>query len=62
MQVVSRLRSDDIYSQIVEFPDPSHRSVALSTQARMLYVVLYFIPYILEVHAFYSHVRMAVPI
>eukprot|EP00300_Choanocystis_sp_HF-7_P005246 c13971_g1_i1.p1 GENE.c13971_g1_i1~~c13971_g1_i1.p1 ORF type:complete len:1115 (+),score=343.04 c13971_g1_i1:206-3346(+) len=47
-QVVSRLRSDDIYSQIVEFPDPTHRSTALSTQARMLYVILYFIPDILH--------------
>eukprot|EP00299_Pterocystis_sp_00344_P017522 c8776_g1_i1.p1 GENE.c8776_g1_i1~~c8776_g1_i1.p1 ORF type:complete len:1014 (-),score=293.32 c8776_g1_i1:149-3190(-) len=46
--VVSRLRSDDIYSQIVEFPEPAHRSTALSTQARMLYVILYFIPDILE--------------
>ncbi|XP_055343798.1 WASH complex subunit 5-like [Paramacrobiotus metropolitanus] len=42
--VVGRLRSDDIYHRSLAFPLPEHRSTALSTQAAMLYVVLYFEP------------------
>ncbi|OQV24357.1 WASH complex subunit strumpellin [Hypsibius exemplaris] len=42
--VVGRLRSDDIYHRSLAFPLPEHRSTALSTQAAMLYVVLYFDP------------------
>ena len=44
----SRLRSDDIYKQMSVYPDPEHRSAALSTQAAMLYVILYFNPVILH--------------
>ncbi|CAG9761136.1 unnamed protein product [Ceutorhynchus assimilis] len=40
--VIGCLRSDDIYSQIVVYPLPRHRSTALATQASMLYVCLYF--------------------
>lgn len=46
--VVGRLRSDDIYNQISAYPLPDHRSTALSTQACMLYVILYFVPEILN--------------
>lgn len=46
--VVSRLRTDDIYGQMESYPDPSHRSTALATQARMLYIILYFTPQILK--------------
>eukprot|EP00040_Diaphanoeca_grandis_P027104 m.153504 g.153504 ORF g.153504 m.153504 type:complete len:1159 (+) comp30837_c1_seq2:255-3731(+) len=46
--LISRLRSDDIYNQSREYPDPEHRSVALATQAAMLYVILYFAPEILH--------------
>ncbi|XP_054154297.1 WASH complex subunit 5-like isoform X2 [Oppia nitens] len=46
--VIGRLRSDDIYNQSSAFPQPEHRSVALATQAVMLYVVLYFSPHILH--------------
>ena len=42
--VVARIQSEDIYSQAKSYPSPEHRSVALSSQASMLYVMLYFIP------------------
>jgi WASH complex subunit strumpellin len=47
-QLISRLRSDDIYNQTREYPDPEHRSTALAQQAAMLYVILYFVPEILN--------------
>ena len=34
--------------QIVAYPNPEHRSTALSTQAAMLYVILFFAPQILH--------------
>jgi hypothetical protein len=37
-----------IYNQIAAFPLPEHRSTALSTQAMMLYIILYFAPDILH--------------
>lgn len=46
--VVGRLRSDDLYHQLRCYPDPWHRSSALSDQAAMLYVCLYFTPNILK--------------
>jgi len=46
--MVARLRSEDMYGQISSYPLPQHRSVALATQARMLYVLLYFVPKVLE--------------
>ena len=46
--IIGRLRSDDIYSQITAYPIPDHRSTALSTQAGMLYVILYFAPHLLH--------------
>nr|XP_054772878.1 LOW QUALITY PROTEIN: WASH complex subunit 5-like [Lytechinus pictus] len=42
--VIGRLRSDDIYNQISAYPLPEHRSTALSTQAAMLYVIMFFSP------------------
>ncbi|KAG8225241.1 hypothetical protein J437_LFUL008778 [Ladona fulva] len=42
--VLGRLRSDDVYSQVSAYPLPEHRSAALSSQAAMLYVCLYFSP------------------
>lgn len=46
--IVGRLRSDDLYNQIVAYPLPEQRSTALATQASMLYVVLYFLPDLLQ--------------
>jgi WASH complex subunit strumpellin len=45
---LGRLRSDDLYNQIVAYPLPEQRSTALATQASMLYVILYFAPDILH--------------
>lgn len=43
--IIGRLQSDDIYmSTTVAFPSLEHRSIALSNQASMLYVILHFIP------------------
>ena len=49
--VLGRLRMDDIYLQVSNYPDPAHRSVALSLQASMVYVILYFAPHVLEKEA-----------
>uniref|UniRef100_A0A4W4E8D1 WASH complex subunit 5 n=1 Tax=Electrophorus electricus TaxID=8005 RepID=A0A4W4E8D1_ELEEL len=46
--VIGRLRSDDIYNQVSAYPLPEHRSTALTTQAAMLYVCLFFTPSILQ--------------
>ncbi|KAK9877977.1 hypothetical protein WA026_020192 [Henosepilachna vigintioctopunctata] len=48
--VIGRLRTDDIYGQLFFYPLPKHRSTALSNQAAMLYICLYFVPNILHVH------------
>ncbi|KAL3276150.1 hypothetical protein HHI36_020869 [Cryptolaemus montrouzieri] len=48
--VIGRLRTDDIYGQLPLYPLPKHRSTALSNQAAMLYVCLYFSPNILHSH------------
>lgn len=47
--MIAKLQAVDIYSQTsTAFPHPDHRSTALSKQASMLYVVLYFCPNILN--------------
>lgn len=46
--VLGRLRSDDLYNQIIAYPLPEQRSTALATQASMLYVILYFAPDVLH--------------
>ncbi len=46
--IIGRLRSDDIYNQTAYYPLPEHRSVALASQASMLYIILYFLPNILN--------------
>ncbi|CAD5171322.1 unnamed protein product [Musa acuminata subsp. malaccensis] len=40
--IISRLRSDDLYDQARHYPDPQHRTVALSLQARCLYILLLY--------------------
>ncbi|CAD7002477.1 unnamed protein product [Ceratitis capitata] len=42
--VIGRLRCDDLYNQLAIYPHPEHRSTALSTQAAMLFVCLFFTP------------------
>ncbi|KAL0230343.1 hypothetical protein PCE1_003904 [Barthelona sp. PCE] len=46
--VLGKLRSEDIYQRSVAFPDPDHRSTALSKQAAMIYIILFFVPEVLE--------------
>lgn len=47
--MIAKLQTVDIYNQTsTAFPHPDHRSTALSKQAFMLYVVLYFCPNILN--------------
>jgi len=46
--LIGRLRSDDIYNQNLSYPLPDHRSTALSTQASMIYIILYFVPEMLQ--------------
>ena len=46
--VIGRLRSDDVYNQLLCYQNPDHRSTALSGQAAMLYVCLFFQPAILQ--------------
>lgn len=41
-QIIGRLRTDDLYNQMAIYPQPEHRSHALSNQATMLYIILYF--------------------
>ena len=48
LMMIDRLRSEDMYSQIPSYPMPQHRSTALATQAKMLYVLLYFAPQVLD--------------
>lgn len=46
--VVGALISDDIYQQASVFPNIDHRSIRLSRQASMLYVILFFDPAVLR--------------
>ena len=46
--MVGRLRSDDLYNVLPHYPDPGHRSTALSSQASILYILLYFTPAVLH--------------
>jgi WASH complex subunit strumpellin len=46
--IVGALISDDIYQQASVFPNIDHRSIRLSRQASMLYVILFFDPVVLR--------------
>ncbi|KAJ1470741.1 WASH complex, subunit strumpellin [Baffinella frigidus] len=48
LMVVNRLRSDDIYNQMAQWPSPDHRCTALASQAAILYIVLFFVPSVLH--------------
>jgi Hereditary spastic paraplegia protein strumpellin len=37
--LLSRLRSDDVYAQILHYPSPEHRSTALAQQVRVALLV-----------------------
>ncbi|KAK0182776.1 hypothetical protein PV327_000877 [Microctonus hyperodae] len=40
--LIGRLRSDEIYSQTLAYPNPEHRSIASANQAAMLVIILSF--------------------
>lgn len=42
--VIERLKTEDIYHQILKFPSPEHRTIALASQSAMLFACLYFQP------------------
>ena len=46
--LIGRIRSDDLYQMSYNYPAPEHRSTALSMQASILYVLLFFRPEILH--------------
>ncbi|CAG0914246.1 unnamed protein product [Notodromas monacha] len=46
--VVGKLRSDDVYNQVRCYPSADHRSVALASQASLLFVTLFFTPTMLR--------------
>jgi WASH complex subunit strumpellin len=46
--VVGALQGDDIYMMDKCFPNPDHRTTRLAGQASMLYVILYFLPDVLD--------------
>ena len=46
--MIGHLKDDDFYSQVTVFPSPEHRPTALSGQAAILFIVLYFFPTYLE--------------
>lgn len=47
-QLIYRLRSDDMYGNIVHYPNSDWRSAALARQAACLYVILYCSPSVLQ--------------
>jgi WASH complex subunit strumpellin len=53
-QIVGSIKDNDIYDQIGAYPSPEHRSHALSNQAVVLFVCLFFVPDYLE----YENARM----
>ena len=44
LQLLGRLRSDDLYHLLAHYPETGERSTALGSQAAMLYTLLYFVP------------------
>ena len=48
MTLIGRYRNDDVYLMMQNYPEAEHRSVALATQAQMLFIFLFFTPDLLE--------------
>ncbi|XP_074579447.1 uncharacterized protein LOC141835939 isoform X2 [Curcuma longa] len=42
--IICALRNADLYNQIRHYPDPQHRSMALSLQGRCMYILLLYSP------------------
>ncbi len=47
--IVGIVKDSDIYDQIAAYPSPEHRSQALSSQASIVFTLLFFIPEYLDV-------------
>lgn len=48
LKIIGRLKENDIYDQVESFPNGDHKAHALSGQAAMLFVTLFFVPEYLE--------------
>jgi len=46
--LINIIKDDDVYTQLPAYPNPEHRSVALAQQAQMIFVLLCFVPKILD--------------
>lgn len=46
--IIGHLKDDDFYNQVAVYPSPEHRPTALSNQAAILFIVLFFNPVYLE--------------
>lgn len=46
--MIGQLLSDDLYHQVRHYPNPEHRSTALSSQASSLYILLFYAPQMLH--------------
>ncbi|KAG6548557.1 hypothetical protein Mapa_010045 [Marchantia paleacea] len=46
--MIGQLLSDDLYHQVRHYPNPEHRSTALSAQASCLYILLFYAPQMLH--------------
>jgi WASH complex subunit strumpellin len=46
--LINALKDDDVYNHLTAYPNPAHRSVALSAQAQIIFVLLNFVPRILD--------------
>lgn len=54
-KLVLNVKDGDIYNEMPAYPNPEHRSFALSNQASMLYIVMYFIPEFLNTESVSIH-------
>ena len=46
--LINAIKDDDVYNQLPAYPNAEHRSVALAQQASILFVLLCFVPKILD--------------
>ncbi|KAL2650279.1 hypothetical protein R1flu_018407 [Riccia fluitans] len=46
--MIGQLLNDDLYRQVRHYPNPEHRSTALSAQASCLYILLFYAPHMLQ--------------
>ncbi|KAL3702168.1 hypothetical protein R1sor_020190 [Riccia sorocarpa] len=46
--MIGQLLNDDLYHQVRHYPNPEHRSTALSAQASCLYILLLYAPHMLQ--------------